>query len=383
MRTAIELKDENGDPVAVVTKSLADFQGAVDGRLKAIETKSADATKLAERLDKIEAKLARPAVHTGNKSDEDQAQIERKTYAKFIRSGREGLAAEEQKSLFEGDNVQGGFLNYPQFSTEVLRFLTLISPVRQAARINQTANSSLVLPVRASITNALWSNETSTATESDPAWMQREIPVHELRTYCDISLRLLEDSAVDVVAEVNAAFGEDFGRKEGVAFVTGTGTDQPEGYMVNGDVAYVPGGDANNLTSDGLIDLFHSLPEFYRNRGTWAMNGKTIGAVRKLVTTGTGRPLWVDSLSPSNPATLLGRPVVEMPDMADIAANAFPIAFGDFQNAYRIVDRIGLTVLRDPFSQAANGIVRFHARRRVGGQTVKAEALKKLKIAVS
>jgi HK97 family phage major capsid protein len=383
MRTAIELKDADGDPAAVVTKALGDFQTAVDGRLKAIETKSADAAKLAERLDKIEAKLARPAVHTGTKADEDQAAIERKAYSKFIRSGREGLAADEQKALFEGDNVQGGFLNYPQFSTEVLRFLTLISPVRAAARVNQTANSSLILPVRASITNALWSNEISTATESDPAWNQREIPVHELRTYTDISQRLLEDSAVDVVAEVNAAFGEDFGRKEGVSFVNGTGIDQPEGFMVNADVAYVPGGDASNLTADGLIDLYHSLAAFYRNRGAWAMNAKSIGAVRKLVTSGTGRPLWVDSLSPDNPATLLGRPVIEMPDMADIAANAFPIAFGDFQSAYRVVDRVGLTVLRDPFSQAANGIVRFHARRRVGGQTVKAEALKKLKIATA
>lgn len=385
MRTArkIELKDENGDPVAVVTKSLGDLQTAVDNRLKVIETKSADATKLADRLDKIEAKLARPAVHTGDKPGDDQAAIERKTFAKFIRGGRDNLAAEEQKSLFEGDNVQGGFLNYPQFSTEVIRYLTLISPVRQVARINQTANSSLILPTRATITNALWSNEISTASESQPAWAQQEISVHELRTYVDISQRLLEDSAVDVVAEVNQAFAEDFGQKEGAAFVNGTGTDQPEGFMVNANISYVPGGDANNLTASGLITLFHSLPAFYRNRGAWAMNGQTIGAVRNLVTSGTGRPLWVDSLSPENPATLLGRPVVEMPDMPAIAANAYPIAFGDWQNAYRIVDRIGLTVLRDPFSQAANGIVRFHARRRVGGQTVKAEALKKLKIATS
>lgn len=389
MRTAlarkIELKDENGDPAAVVTKALGNFQTAVDGRLKAIETKSTDAAKLADRLDKIEAKIARPAVHTGSADADEKkkAEIEHKTYAKFIRNGREGLAAEEQKALFEGDNVQGGFLSYPQFSTEVLRFLTLISPVRQAARINQTANSSLILPVRATVTNALWSNETSTASESDPAWNQREIPVHELRTYCDISQRLLEDSAVDVIAEVNGAFGEDFGRKEGISFVNGTGTDQPEGIMVNADVGYVPGGDANNLTADGLIDIFHIVPAFYRNGGVWAMNGKTMGAVRKLVTSGTGRPLWVDSLSPENPSTLLGRPVVEWPDMPDVAANAFPIVFGDVNSAYRIVDRIGLTVLRDPFSQAANGIVRFHARRRVGGQTVKAEALKKLKIATS
>lgn len=383
MRTAIELKDADGDPAAVVTKALGDFQTAVDGRLKAIETKSADAAKLADRLDKIEAKIARPAVATGTKPEDEKAAIERKMFGNYLRHGRDVLTADEQKAMFESNDPQGGYLNFPQFSTDVIRLLTLISPVRQVARINQTANSSLVLPVRASITNALWSNEISTATESGPAWMQEEIPVQELRTYTDISQRLLEDSAVDVVAEVNQSFAEDFGKKEGAAFVNGTGNGQPEGFMVNGDVGYIAGTDANNLEVQGLINLFFGLPAAYRNAGTWVMNGQTIGAVRSLVTSGTGRPLWVDSLSPSNPATLLGRPVVEMPDMPAIAANAFPIAFGDFQSAYRIVDRIGLTVLRDPFSQAANSIVRFHARRRVGGYTVKAEAIKKLKIATA
>jgi hypothetical protein len=72
--------------------------------------------------------------------------------------------------------------------------------------------------------------------------------------------------------------------------------------------------------------------------------------------------------------------VIEAVDMPDIAPNAYPIAFGDWSTAYRVYDKpTGFSVLRDPFSVATKGLVRFHARRRVGGQVVMAEAVKTLK----
>ena len=380
----IELKDENGDPAAVVTKALGDFQTAVDGRLKAIETKSTDAAKLAERLDKIEAKIARPAVHTGSSpdADNDNQKIEQKAFAKFLRGGREALSAEEVKSLITGDDPGAGYLVPAQYVTQMIRQLVQFSPVRQAARVGATANPSVILPVRTGVTNALWDGETEPASESDPTFAQLEIFTCGMKTYTDISVQTLEDSAIDLNAELNDALGRDFSKKEGTAFVNGTGVKQPRGIMVHPSVSFIPGGDASNLTADGLIDLFHALPPAYRNVGAWMMNGTTVGAVRKLVTS-TGHPLWVDSLAAGNPPTILGRPVIEAIDMPDVGAGNFPIVFGDFNSAYRIYDRVGLTVLRDPFTQAANGLVRFHARRRVGGDVVLPEAIRKLKISVS
>jgi HK97 family phage major capsid protein len=66
--------------------------------------------------------------------------------------------------------------------------------------------------------------------------------------------------------------------------------------------------------------------------------------------------------------------------MPDVAANAFPVLFGDFSRAYMIVDRVALAVQRDPFTQATSGNVRYVARRRVGGQVVQAEAIVKQKV---
>jgi len=78
--------------------------------------------------------------------------------------------------------------------------------------------------------------------------------------------------------------------------------------------------------------------------------------------------------------TILGQPYVEATDMPSIAQNAFPVAYGDFRRAYMIVDRVSLAVLRDPFTQATTGNVRYIARRRVGGQVVLPEAINKLKV---
>ena len=137
-----------------------------------------------------------------------------------------------------------------------------------------------------------------------------------------------------------------------------------------------------DLTADDIIDLYHDLPTAYASRAVWTMNRKTIGTVRKLKST-SGDYLWQAPLSSDNPPTLLGRPVIELPDFPDYpdsAEEATPIAFGDFQSAFRIFDRVNLSVLRDPYSQQVNGLVRFHARRRVGGGVTKPEAIRLLKV---
>ena len=76
------------------------------------------------------------------------------------------------------------------------------------------------------------------------------------------------------------------------------------------------------------------------------------------------------------PNTILGQPYIEAADMADVGAGTKPVAFGDFRRGYMIVDRINLSVLRDPYTQAASGTIRYIARRRVGGQVILAEAIR-------
>ena len=125
----------------------------------------------------------------------------------------------------------------------------------------------------------------------------------------------------------------------------------------------------------------YALPATYRNRGAWAMNGTALAAIRKLKDT-AGQYLWQPSLQAGQPETILGRPVVEMVDMPDVEADAFPIIYGDF-SAYRIVDRLAMSVLVNPYLLATKGVTRIHATRRVGGRVIQAARFRKLKMATS
>jgi len=350
---------------------------AMDERLTAVEEKVGSVKSVADR---IEAKLNRPGATVETKAAPEKT--EAKAFGSFLRQGREALAADEVKALKVSDDTSGGYLAPADFVAQVVKGIVEFSPVRQAARVGSTSSGSVILPKRTGAPTASWVGETEDRSETGSSYGQVEIPIHEAACYVDVSNQLLEDAAVNVESEVAADLAEEFGRIEGVAFVNGNGVKKPMGFMSAAGIGFELNGHATNLAADALIGLMYSLPAFYRNRGAWMLNGTTLATVRKLKD-GQGNYLWQPSYQAGEPETLLGRPVVEAIDMPDVESGSFPIAFGDFATAYRIYDRVSLSVMRDPYSQATKGLVRFHARRRVGGGVVLAEAVKKLKMATS
>jgi HK97 family phage major capsid protein len=353
------------------TRAVADLAAAFETRMAGLED-------IENRLSELETRGQRPGATSGNETP-----IERRAFTSFIRHGRETMEAEEVRSLVVGDDSKGGYLAPAEFVAEVIKNIVEISPVRQAARVGNTSAGSVVLPKRTGKPTAAWVGETDSRSSTQSTYGQSTIPVNEAAAYVDVSNALLEDSAVNVDAELAFDLAEEFGRLEGAAFVNGDGAGKPEGFMSNADIGYSANGHATTLGADALITLMYSMPAFYRNNGVWMMNGSTLATVRKLKTTSTNDYLWQPSYQAGQPETLLGRPVIEAADMPDIASGTFPIAFGDFGRAYRIYDRLQLAVLRDPYSVQTSGLVRFHARRRTGGGVVLAEAIKKLKMATS
>lgn len=275
----LEFKDaEEIDPATAVNEALAGFEKKFDDRFKSIEIKSADEAKLKARLDAMEAKLNRPGTLEVKSGDNE---IERKAFASYARGGLERMDPLEVKSLIVGSDTGAGYLAPPQLLTEVIKNLTLFSPVRQAAYVGATGSPSIILPTRTAITNTLWEGEVEASEESEPAFGQLEIPVFGMKTYTDISIQLLEDSVQNVEALLSEALSEDFGKKEGAAFVNGTGNKQPRGIMAHPGVNYFPNGSTTVLSADSLISLMYSLPPAYRNSGAWMMNGTTIATIRQ------------------------------------------------------------------------------------------------------
>jgi HK97 family phage major capsid protein len=230
---------------------------------------------------------------------------------------------------------------------------------------------------------AAWTAKLAARTETTGLkYGLEEAPTHEMYALVDVPFEDLEDADFNLEAELQDEAAEQFGVAEGKAAITGDGAGELEGVLTNAAIAYTPSGSASAITADGMIDLYFGVKDVYARNGTWVIKRGTLGTIRKLKD-GNNQYLWSPGLAGAVPSTILDRPYVESVDMPDVAANAFPVVFGDWRRGYLLIDRIQMAVTRDPFSQAANGAVRFHFRKRVGGQVVVAEALRKLKIATS
>jgi HK97 family phage major capsid protein/HK97 family phage prohead protease len=332
-----------------------------------------------QRLDVIEAKGNRPA---GNGDDRKDPTIEQKAFHSYLTRGP--LAPEtETKALSASSDPNGGYLVTPEFSAEVLKDIIDQSPIRSIASVKGTGAPSVIYPTRGPMGNATWDDDTTAAPETSVTniFGQLEVVTKAQSTFIDIPNSLLQDAPA-VEAEVREGVTEDFGRKEAVSFVKGSGVYEPEGVMTNAKIPVFNYGASTFAATDPaapFITMLYSIAPSYRNKGVWAMNGTTIGKIRNW-TDANGLKLWQPSLQIGQPETFLGRPLVEVPDMDDVAANAFPVLYGDF-SGYRILDRIALSMLVDPYSQATLKRTRYHFGRRVGGQVIQPIKFKKMKMA--
>ena len=380
----IKSDPDNENEAETVTKALGAFRAAVDDRLAALETKAAlDAktadNKLADRLKALEIRLNRPGTGVELKSGNDNGEFERKAFVNYMRSGVERMPADEAKALTVATGATAGYLAPVQFGAELIKLLVQYSPIRAYAKTVQISAPEIIYPRRTALLAAQWVAEIDPRAASAPAFEQLTLTPYELAVYVDVSNQLLEDNIYDLEGEVTQEFAQTFGVVEGAAFVDGNGVGKPTGLMVSTQIASMPSLVAAKIGLDDIVAMYHALPSIHAQNAVWVMNRTTLGTLRSIKDT-IGRPLLIDPVTSGAATTLLGRPIVEALDFANIATGASPILFGDLQG-YRIVDRVGLTTLRDPFTLAAVGQTRLHARKRTGGDVTHPDRFIKLTVA--
>lgn len=352
--------------------------------------------KLNDRLDEIEVKLKRPPVETGSpeQKDRDAQRLKNRAFVEYCRYGLEGMDPEmkthlvkviepspQRKALSTAQGTE--FLASPEITNELIKGVVEFSPIRSVARVRTTSATSVKLRKRTGVFAAAWVAKTGTKVETTGlAYGQEEVPNHELYAMVDIPVQDLEDSDFNLESELNMEFTEQFGVAEGKSALTGDAVGEMEGIAVHAalQAAAINSGNASLLTADGLIDLTFGLKDAYARNAVYLLKRSSIAAIRKLKGSDNNY-LWQPGLSENVPANILGRPYIEAVDMPAVAANAYAIAFGDFRRGYTIIDRLAVSVLRDPYTQATGGMIRFIARKRVGGQVVNVEAIKLQKVA--
>ncbi|MCP3729260.1 phage major capsid protein [Sphingomonas sp. MG17] len=409
--------------VEALGKTFEDFKTKNDERLKQVETKRGEdavtkdevekinkgiddaKAELKKRLDELEAKANR--LQLGGSADGVAEAKAAQAFGELI--GQKDFDAEKLVE-YKGDlgnylrrnevkattmmvaaDPSGGFWVTPEVGGRMVKKIFESTPMRQLANVVSIGTDRLEGPIDNGEMDAAWVGETGTRSQTDAAQIGMwAIDVNELYAYPMVTQKLLEDSKIDVEGWLADKSSSKFSRKENAAFVSGDGVGKPKGFLSYTTAAtddatrawgifqHVMSGHATQFTADQILSLIFELKAGYRQNAGFLTARKSIGAIRKLK---DGQGNYLVDLRLRDGAlveSIFGFGVTDGEDMPAVAADAVPLAFGDFNEAYTIVDRLGTSVVRDNITRP--GFVKYHMRRRVGGGAVNFEALKMMKI---
>lgn len=362
---------------------------------------NAQITTLENQLKEMNAKLALTSL---GKQGNDGADPEVAAYTQAFRNwaatgdGERDLHNLAVKAAMTTDSKpDGGYLVPTEMETAITRVVGVRSAMRQLARVVSIGTDTYTKPINLGGATSGWvAEKQARPSTANPQLAELEFVTNELYAMPLATQKLLDDSRIDIAAFLADEIAIQFAEKEGDAFVNGDGNKKPRGFLDHsivanssyawGKIGYTASGVASNIFdsthngTDALIDLIHSLKSGYRAGASFLMNDLTVAAVRKLKD-GDDNYIWQPSAQAGAPSVLLGYNVVTDDNMPDIGSNEYPIAFADWQRGYLIVDRIGVRVLRDPFSQKP--YVMFYTTKRLGGNVQNFEAIKLLKCAAT
>lgn len=385
-------KQENDDRLSRIEKGLP-IDVLTEEKLARLDATLDRCQSLTEEL---QLKARRPSFSTEREQHEPASREHKQAFNAYVRSGEvSALRRLEEKALSAGSGPDGGYLVPAPAERELVRRMSQASPIRAISTVRTISGASLKKAYSFSGPQAGWVAETAARTTGTTQQISDlTFPAAELFAMPAATQTLLDDGAVDIEAWIMDEVAVVFAEQEGTAFVNGDGVNKPKGFQAYTKIAqaswtpdklgYIATGVAGAFPasnpSDILIDFIYSLKAGYRQNAAFVMNRKTQSQIRKFKAT-TGEYLWAPPISIGAYATLMGFPLVEAEDMPDIATDTTSIAFGDFARGYVVVDRAGVRILRDPYSNKP--YVMFYTTKRVGGGVQDFDAIKFLKFGVS
>jgi HK97 family phage major capsid protein len=410
IKKLVDESEKNND--ILITEKIKKFSEDLLTRQEAADKENA---KVHERMDELEVAMKNRPVFTGEDGKDEMAnaiQLKQshmavhnqplglkelepnledyrmyvKSFPAWMRAKKEQLLPDEYiKAMLVGVDPDGGYLVTPQMSSRIVERQYESDPVRQLASNETISTDALEMLVDYDEADADWEGETVANDETDtPQLNKKRIPAHVVSARPRATQTLLDDAGVNVENWLSGKVANKFMRTEAAAFVDGDGVGKPRGFLTYsnyttagvdewGRIEQINMRAAAALTTDGLLDVKYSLVEYYLTRGTWLMNRLTVSEAMKLKD-GDGQYIWRPGLQEGQPSLLLGLPLRMATTMPTVAAGTLPVALADWAEAYMVVDRMGITVQRDPYT--VKPFVEFYTRKRVGGDVINFQAIK-------
>jgi HK97 family phage major capsid protein len=399
----------------------AAIQAKADGA--AVGDLEAKLAVINDALDKVQTKLARPGAMSGSPGDRTSPEAEayKAAFMSWVRNPADPerrtalqLRARElqrvESKAFGGDDgfeqraaqtvtstgSAGGFALPEIIERAIARLSVDISPIRQISTVRTVGSPDYKELFDVNGAAFEWVGEAGTRSQTNTPDLAEVAPTFGMASARpQASEESLDDLFFDVESWLISSAAEAMAAGEGLAFVSGNGTNRPTGFLAGptpvttadasrafGTLQYVASGQAAAMPTsvDILLDMVYTLRARYRANATWVLNKLVLSSLRKYKDT-TNQYLWQPSVQAGTPASFLGYPVIEAEDMPVVGAGNFPIAFGDFREGYLICDRVGMRITRDEITTP--GFVKFYVRKRLGGRLRNTQAIKLLKIAAS
>lgn len=381
------------DPKALVAQLNAAFEEFKKTQEESLKAKADDALvtekidKINDAMSEIEAALAAKieAAKIGG-APGDMEPTNPEYLSAFKAHMRKG---DVSAAMSVGSSPDGGYLAPVEWDRTITNKLKQRSPIRENAQVITISGTGFSRVYNDGVIGSGWVGETAARPETaTPGLMALTYTTGELYANPQISQQALDDVAIDLEQWLASEVDGEFAIQENIAFLSGNGTNKPFGILtyVTGaaNAAKHPWGaitgatvaGAAAVTTDEVLNLVYSLPSERNANAKFFLNRTSLGNIRKLKD-GQNNYIWQPTFVAGQPSTLVGYPVVEVPGMPNMTTGNISILFGDMEATYLVIDRVGIRVLRDPFTNKP--YVGFYTTKRVGGGVQNPEYMKYIK----
>jgi HK97 family phage major capsid protein len=384
------------DIAAAVDQMGAAHKDFIQKHASKIDALSTENATLRDRLEEIESRNKGAGSGGSNATREQREHVQ--LFTKWMRAPhnaqtKNALAEFESKAVTLATGAEGGFALPEEISRDIGKLELQFSPVRRLVKVQPVGSGDYKALISKRGATSGWVGESTSRTETATPTLRERAPTFgELYAYPQTTEWALDDVFFNVAEWLAQEVAQEFAQEEGLAVISGNGTNKPTG-MINTppvttadfaspersanayqfiDSDLTPG--ASGVLADSLIDLVYAVNSMYRANGAFVMNSLTAAAVRKLKDS-NGAYVWQAGLFAGQPDRLLGYPVEIWEQMPNVGAGNFPVAFGDFKRGYLLADRTQLRITVDA-NITTPGRIKYFVRRRVGGHVLDNHAVK-------